>query len=115
MLPAFDIQPHTLFENADVPAGPSAYAEAFAAETFLKMPANALVNVGYLVVGGYWLYLCTPDTSGNMSERVACKTCGIFTFGELTEKPGHFRVNLGCVEGVDPLGLEITLIDGKSF
>ncbi len=42
-----------MFDSIDVPAGPAAYAETFAADTFLKMPANALVNVGYLLVGGY--------------------------------------------------------------
>ena len=44
-----------------------------------------------------------------------CKTCGIFTYiadGE-NGKDGY-RVNLGCVEGIDPLALEISIIDGKS-
>jgi hypothetical protein len=44
-----------------------------------------------------------------------CKTCGIFTYisdGE-NAKDGY-RVNLGCVEGLDPLALEINIIDGKS-
>jgi hypothetical protein len=44
-----------------------------------------------------------------------CKTCGIFTYiadGE-NGKDGY-RVNLGCVEGIDPLALEIRVIDGKS-
>ena len=44
-----------------------------------------------------------------------CKTCGIFTYvadGE-NGKDGY-RVNLGCVEGLDPLALEISMIDGKS-
>jgi hypothetical protein len=27
----------------------------------------------------------------------------------------HLRVHLGCVEGIDPMALEIRLIDGKSF
>jgi hypothetical protein len=44
-----------------------------------------------------------------------CKNCGIFTYiadGE-NAKDGY-RVNLGCVEGIDPLALPITIIDGKS-
>jgi hypothetical protein len=44
-----------------------------------------------------------------------CKTCGIFPFGEPIAKPGHYRVNLGCIEGIDPLALEIRLIDGASY
>lgn len=45
-----------------------------------------------------------------------CKSCGIFTYiadGE-NGKDGY-RVNLGCVEGLDALGLEIKIIDGKSL
>ena len=44
-----------------------------------------------------------------------CKTCGIFVYiadGENGED--GYRVNLGCVEGIDPLALAITIIDGKS-
>ena len=44
-----------------------------------------------------------------------CKTCGIFTYiadGE-GAKDGY-RVNLGCVEGLDVFALDISLIDGKS-
>jgi hypothetical protein len=44
-----------------------------------------------------------------------CKACGIFVYiadGE-NGKDGY-RVNLGCVDGIDPLALEIRIIDGKS-
>lgn len=44
-----------------------------------------------------------------------CKRCGIFPFSDGTATPGHYRVNLGCVEEVDPLALETRLIDGRSF
>jgi hypothetical protein len=53
-----------------------------------------------------------------------CKTCGISPFNvvagvpatyEGPAKPGDRRVNLGCIDGLDPLGLEIKLIDGRSF
>ncbi|MEW8323321.1 MAG: GFA family protein [Candidatus Thiodiazotropha taylori] len=42
-----------------------------------------------------------------------CQKCGIYTFHETARMPGHFRVNLGCVEGVDPFTLEYDLFDGK--
>ena len=44
-----------------------------------------------------------------------CKACGIFTYiadGE-NGKDGY-RVNLGCVEGLDVFALEIGRIDGRS-
>ena len=44
-----------------------------------------------------------------------CTTCGIHPFADPVAKPGHYRVNLGCVDGVDPLALPIRLIDGASF
>lgn len=44
-----------------------------------------------------------------------CSRCGIYPFHESILKPGHYRINLGCVEGIDPLLLKIDLIDGRSF
>ena len=53
-----------------------------------------------------------------------CKTCGICPFSEVASLPADYqgrarigdrRVNLGCVDGVDPLALDIRLIDGRSF
>ncbi|MES9851538.1 MAG: GFA family protein [Candidatus Thiodiazotropha sp. L084R] len=42
-----------------------------------------------------------------------CNRCGIYTFHVTVRMPGHFRVNLGCIEGVDPLSLEYDVFDGK--
>jgi hypothetical protein len=44
-----------------------------------------------------------------------CTTCGIYTFHDTTATPGHYRVNLGCIDDLDTLTLEIRLIDGRSF
>jgi hypothetical protein len=54
------------------------------------------------------------------NERVLnnyfCKNCGIFTYiGDGENDRDGYRVNLGCVEGIDPLVLEIVLIDGRSL
>ncbi len=44
-----------------------------------------------------------------------CKTCGIFTYiADGENARDGYRVNLGCVDGIDPLALAITVIDGKS-
>jgi hypothetical protein len=44
-----------------------------------------------------------------------CKTCGIFTYiGDGDDAVDGYRVNLGCVEGLDVLALAISPIDGKS-
>ena len=42
-----------------------------------------------------------------------CKHCGIYTFHETARKQGHYRANLGCVEGIDPFSLEADVFDGK--
>jgi hypothetical protein len=44
-----------------------------------------------------------------------CRTCGIHPFHDVVTKPGHYRVNLGCIDNLDPLAVDIRLIDGKSF
>jgi hypothetical protein len=53
-----------------------------------------------------------------------CKTCGICPFSEVANLPatyegrarvGDRRVNLGCIDGLDPLALRIEIIDGRSF
>ena len=44
-----------------------------------------------------------------------CKTCGIFTYiADGENGRDGYRVNLGCVEGIDTLALDISIIDGKS-
>ena len=46
-------------------------------------------------------------------NHLFCKTCGIYPYHG---GPGYgYRVNLGCVEGLDPLALRIDVIDGRSF
>jgi hypothetical protein len=45
-----------------------------------------------------------------------CRHCGIFTYiGDGENDRDGYRVNLGCVEGLDPLALDIIVIDGKSL
>ena len=43
-----------------------------------------------------------------------CATCGVHPFHDTVSDPGSYRVNLGCVDALDPLALPIELIDGKS-
>jgi hypothetical protein len=44
-----------------------------------------------------------------------CRTCGIYTFHDVVDRPGHRRINLGCLDEVDPLAVSIRLVDGRSF
>ena len=46
-----------------------------------------------------------------------CRTCGIYTYGAVAGEDGNdrYRVNLGCVDGLDALALDITITDGKAL
>ena len=44
-----------------------------------------------------------------------CKRCGIYTFHQTRNQPGFYRINIGCIEGIDPFSLERNLFDGKNL
>ena len=47
------------------------------------------------------------------AKHYFCRHCGIYPFHETARKPGHYRVNLGCLEGLDTFALEVDVFDGK--
>ncbi len=49
------------------------------------------------------------------AKHYFCKNCGIYPFHETARKPGFYRVNLGCVEGVDTFSIEADMFDGKNL
>lgn len=42
-----------------------------------------------------------------------CKNCGIYPFHDSIYEPWTCRINLGCVDELDPRALEIEYFDGK--
>lgn len=50
-----------------------------------------------------------------IAKHYFCKICGIYPFHETLRMPGHYRVNLGCIDEVDTDRLDITLFDGRSL
>lgn len=44
-----------------------------------------------------------------------CSICGIYTFHRPRTDPRLYRINVGCLEGVDSLALEADVIDGASL
>jgi hypothetical protein len=44
-----------------------------------------------------------------------CVRCGIYTFHQTRRKPGWYRANLGCIEGVDPFQLPIDVVDNRNW
>jgi hypothetical protein len=49
------------------------------------------------------------------AKHYFCKVCGIYTFHRPRTNPHVYRVNVGCLEGVDPLSLNVTVNDGASL
>ena len=47
------------------------------------------------------------------AKHYFCKTCGIYPFHETARAPGHFRVNLGCIEDLDTSKFDVDVFDGK--
>lgn len=50
-----------------------------------------------------------------VAKHFFCKNCGIYPFHETIRKPGNYRVNLGCIDGMDTNELKIEIFDGKSL
>jgi len=53
---------------------------------------------------------------GTMTARHHfCGTCGIHTFVETRLNPGHYRINLGCVDTLDAMKFPEHIYDGKNL
>jgi len=49
------------------------------------------------------------------AKHYFCKVCGIYTFHRPRSNPNIYRVNVGCLDDVDPLALEVKLNDGAKL
>jgi hypothetical protein len=49
-----------------------------------------------------------------VAKHYFCKHCGIYPFHQTRSNPLLWRVNLGCIEGVDSYALEASIGDGAS-
>jgi hypothetical protein len=68
--------------------------------------------------------LTTYQFGDRAMHHYFCKTCGICPFSSVASLPpdyrgrakvGDRRVNLGCLDGLDPLALDIQILDGRSL
>ena len=59
--------------------------------------------------------LALYQTLTRTAKHYFCRVCGIYTFHRPRTNPNIYRVNVGCLEGVDPLDLEVGLHDGASL
>ena len=59
--------------------------------------------------------LATYEFGQNVAQHHFCKHCGIYTFHTTLRMPGHYRVNTGCVDGIDSSNLPFQVFDGASI
>lgn len=55
------------------------------------------------------------EFDSKVAHHFFCKKCGIYTFHQTARFKDQYRVNLGCVEGVDPLALDVDVFNGKDL
>src|SRR5215468_10301489 len=60
-------------------------------------------------------YLSTYQFNTKVALHYFCKVCGIYTFHRPRTAPDLYGINVGCLDGVDPLCLEVGLIDGQAY
>lgn len=59
--------------------------------------------------------LGTYEFGGNIAKHHFCKHCGIYPFHQTMRKPGHYRLNIGCIDGLDADDLPFEVFDGASL
>lgn len=59
--------------------------------------------------------LATYDFRSGIAQHHFCKECGIYPFHQTMRKPGHYRVNLGCIDELDVLALPYEVFDGAAL
>ena len=50
-----------------------------------------------------------------IAKHFFCKKCGIYTHHNRKSDPNGMGVNLGCVEGLDPIEFDVIQFDGKKL
>lgn len=59
--------------------------------------------------------LASYQFASNVAQHHFCKKCGIYPFHQTMRKPGHYRANVGCIEGINTFALAIEMVNGASF
>jgi hypothetical protein len=53
--------------------------------------------------------------NARVAKHYFCKHCGVHPFLQTPMGPDAWRVNLGCIDNVDPFALDVGLVDGASL
>jgi hypothetical protein len=69
---------------------------------------------GKLRVETGWDDLAVYQFNTRVAQHYFCRHCGVHTFNKTRKDPLYWRVNIGCLEGVDPFALEVSVLDGAA-
>ncbi len=50
-----------------------------------------------------------------VAKHYFCIECGIYPFHQSLSKPDHYRINIGCIEGVDSVNLPFDIFNGQAL
>lgn len=59
--------------------------------------------------------LATYEFGSGVAKHHFCQCCGIYPFHQTMRKPGYYRVNLNCVDGLNAEALTLSFFDGASL
>ncbi len=59
--------------------------------------------------------LATYQFGSCIAEHHFCKKCGIYPFHQTFSFPGQYRINIGCVEGVNAINLPTKTFPGSEI
>lgn len=59
--------------------------------------------------------LSTYEFGTDVAKHHFCNRCGIYTFHKTMRVPGHYRVNVGCIDNINSLELPVDVFDGASI
>lgn len=59
--------------------------------------------------------LVTYEFGSRIAKHHFCRRCGIYPFHQTLRKPGQYRVNIGCIDGIDSTSLPFEVFDGASI
>jgi hypothetical protein len=59
--------------------------------------------------------ISTYEFGSCIAKHHFCNRCGIYPFHQSLKKPGHYRINLGCLEDIDTSSLSVEVFNGASI
>lgn len=76
--------------------------------SFTLSPTELTITAAADVISTYEFGNC-------IARHHFCSKCGIYPFHQTMRKPGHYRVNLGCLEDIDTSLLPFEIFNGANI